>query len=279
MHTRATRCFFLLVLVAVLPACKLAVIVDEGGDVAADTTGFDCEEFSNCVFIVEDTSFRVAFTAEPKTGFEFSHWQGGPGYLCPGSPNPTCVLDASIPGLEDEIASDKTYSLRPVFQPIQAEAGSGLVLMDSDPGGSKTIGDVVGFDGKLPTVRVKAYDVEVLLEGATLLGVVGSPANSSQDIFFDQPDCEGQAFLFEQPTYLSNTIARGKLLTRNDLGGTRELWVVRPETPAQTYRALSIRTAGFCSPWLTDFRVEPPAELLVNDFNALFPPPYRLEPQ
>jgi hypothetical protein len=272
---------FLLVLalIAALPACKLAVLVDEGGDVEANVSGFDCDEFNNCVFIIEDTSFNVAFTAIPKADFQFSHWQGGPRYLCPGSPNPTCALDAGVPGIENEVASDKTYSLRPVFVREQASFRSRFVILDSDPNGRKPVGEVVsvdyaGFSHLAASVLLKVSGAQFILayRGENFLNV---DSGSNNSVFFNSADCTGSAYFVNGFT-LSDTFTMARMVTRADAGGVREIWAVRPDTSPRTFGAYSLLENGACVEFSAPLYNAYPAELLVSDFNALFPPPYNI---
>jgi hypothetical protein len=105
----------------VLQACKLAVIVVEGGEVQSIGSG-TCPESTICVHQVSDTSFSETFTAVPDSGWAFVKWNAGGGFFCQGSTDPACVVssvgtegDASIEAL---IASNKTFYIMPIFEPI-----------------------------------------------------------------------------------------------------------------------------------------------------------------
>ena len=107
---------FLTILVA---ACKVAVLVVEGGEVHSTGSG-TCAEGAICMVEVSDTNFSDAFTAVPNQGWYFARWNKGRGFLCGNRPDPTCVVStmgtAGNATIEAVIASDETFYLMPVFE-------------------------------------------------------------------------------------------------------------------------------------------------------------------
>lgn len=110
--------------ITVLPACKLALIVVEGGYVTGSNGG-GCQVQvpqlwgSACLQKINDTDYSNTFTAVPDPGWQFVKWYSGPGFLCGGSNNPGCAV--STVGTEGNataeaiIASDSTVYLMPIF--------------------------------------------------------------------------------------------------------------------------------------------------------------------
>lgn len=98
----------LLPLALLATGCRIALTVTSGGDVLSLSGTNDCAGGSLCEYEVIDTSFIETFTAAPREGYVFSKWQGGAGYLCPESINPTCTIEnglvAQLPAAQREIA-------------------------------------------------------------------------------------------------------------------------------------------------------------------------------
>lgn len=116
-----TRLFIVLVILAatsVLSACKVAILVVEGGEVQSIGSG-TCAEGTICIVEVNDTNFHEEFTAVPNSGWYFIKWNSGGGFLCQDSANPTCVVsnvDAKGNELvETVVASSQMFYVMPVF--------------------------------------------------------------------------------------------------------------------------------------------------------------------
>jgi hypothetical protein len=116
---KALRCFLLLGITAVVAACKLAVIVVEGGAVDSMNSG-SCVEGKICLHSVTDPDYNETFIALPKSGWVFEKWASGRRFFCGGSTDPECHLSAQGHGIDELIgsiiASDETFYLMPVFK-------------------------------------------------------------------------------------------------------------------------------------------------------------------
>ena len=111
-------------ILSLLSACKLVVIVEEGGGVQSASGLRDCTTVGTCEFEVSDTSFSDSFTALPGSGFQFVRWQDGGGFLCGNSVNPVCPLSNTNlegnAGAEAFIASDEAVTIKPIFERVSA---------------------------------------------------------------------------------------------------------------------------------------------------------------
>ena len=111
----------ILFVTALVAGCKVAVIVVEGGEVQSIGSG-TCLEGTICIVEVNDTNFSETFTAVPNPGQHFIKWNSGEGFFCGDSTNPTCVLSTvgtdGNEGMEAIIASDQTFYLMPIFEPV-----------------------------------------------------------------------------------------------------------------------------------------------------------------
>jgi len=117
-----SRLFQVIVFIAVaslLAGCKLAVIVGEGGKVLSQSGSRDCSDTSYCINEITDTNFNETFTAVPKEGYEFVKWQGGWGFRCGDSTNPTCTVLLSGHAFAAAItASYEVGYIMPVFKDV-----------------------------------------------------------------------------------------------------------------------------------------------------------------
>lgn len=134
---RSTQLALALSLSFLATGCKVALTVTSGGDVTSLSGANDCAGGSLCEYEVTDTNFSETFTAVPRAGYVFSKWQGGAGYLCAESTNPTCTIsNAPLEGLPEAqrdvadtvIASGVYYYAQPLFT---------FVGIDTDADGTK----------------------------------------------------------------------------------------------------------------------------------------------
>jgi hypothetical protein len=106
-------------IISIVAGCKIGAAVFEGGDVISDSGTRHCFEGQTCEFQVNDTSFTETFTAQPRTGFEFTKWMAGDGFLCADSTNPSCtVSNVALAGNSTAdvfIASDSMFYIMPEF--------------------------------------------------------------------------------------------------------------------------------------------------------------------
>ncbi len=117
MNRSNIKALLIISLAILATGCKLALTVTSGGDVTSITGTRDCAGGSLCEYEVTDTTFVDSFTAVPRAGYVFSKWQGGAGYLCADSTNPTCTvsnsliesLDGAVREIADTIVASGTY--------------------------------------------------------------------------------------------------------------------------------------------------------------------------
>ncbi len=106
----------------VLSGCKLAIAVTSGGEVISESGTYRCTSSRVCEIQISEDDFDETFTAVPAEGYEFEKWQGGPGFNCPGSTDPSCrVTNTGFLALFGEFAvthlgSDKIDHLMPIFK-------------------------------------------------------------------------------------------------------------------------------------------------------------------
>ena len=115
----ARNAILILSIAAVTSACKLAVIVVEGGEVNALNSGTRCEG-AICIVEVNDTGFSEIFFADEKEGWYFKEWNKGHGFFCGGSNYPVCSVSfEGYEGTEEAqavVESPETFYLMPVFK-------------------------------------------------------------------------------------------------------------------------------------------------------------------
>ncbi len=106
----------------ILSGCKLAIVVTSGGEVVSASGQHDCASRRVCEIEITTDDFTETFTAIPAPGYEFEKWQGGPGFNCPDSTDPNClVTNNGFLVLFGEsavmhLASDKIDHLMPIFK-------------------------------------------------------------------------------------------------------------------------------------------------------------------
>lgn len=121
MRVQLPRIFALLVSIALLAGCRVAVIVGPGGVVESNSSAMDCPIGTVCTFGVVDTDLNETLTAIASPGWHFVRWQAGTDFLCGNLVSATCVLNntgfAGNSDVEALIASGKKYYVSPVFEP------------------------------------------------------------------------------------------------------------------------------------------------------------------
>ena len=130
-NSRSLKCLLVVAIISLVSACKIAVIVVEGGAVESDFGwGPTCTEGTVCIHEVNSTGSSRYFAAVPKPGWRFVEWKSGDDFLCPASVSSECeavnpagnAVGAAI------VASSKTFYLMPIFAPL-TEIGA-TVTMD-----------------------------------------------------------------------------------------------------------------------------------------------------
>jgi hypothetical protein len=124
-----------------LYACKLVVIVPEGGRVVTED-GFVCEAGEPCTIEVNTDTFDSTFTAEPAEGYTFTRWATIKDGFCGYTTAPCHLFTkgfAESPVLMNILAGDREFYLRPVFvkynieywQNVLAEIEQGTFTTDT----------------------------------------------------------------------------------------------------------------------------------------------------
>lgn len=112
----------LLMTMLLLAACRLEVIVPEGGRVTSASGNFDCGEASTCQQNITSGDFEETFTAVPNSGYRFVAWGSETQERCSGS-SESCTL--SLRGFPISVrnrilGSDSVIRLRPIFEATEA---------------------------------------------------------------------------------------------------------------------------------------------------------------
>lgn len=132
MTARLFKIFGVLAITGMVTGCKLAVIVPSGGDVTSASGTKNCTGGSLCEHNITAANFNETFTAVARPGYVFTKWSAGPGFRCPNSTNPTCVISnvgaAGNPAVEAVIATGQHFYAMPLFD---------FVGIDTDADGIK----------------------------------------------------------------------------------------------------------------------------------------------
>ncbi|MFV8818599.1 hypothetical protein [Haliea sp. E17] len=118
METRWAKRLVVVVLIALLPACRLVVEVPAGGSVVSQSGAYQCGPGSTCTLEVVDQNFSEVFAARPAGNNAFLGWAAGAGALCANRQG-NCAL--STRGFADNasllaiLESGRSFYLRPVF--------------------------------------------------------------------------------------------------------------------------------------------------------------------
>ena len=131
------KSLLILSLTAAVTGCKVAVIAPSGGDVTALDATRRCQGGNICEFNIEDKTFNESFTAVARPGYVFSKWAAGPGFLCPDSVNPTCVVNNTVlptgyPAFDAVIAGDMFFYAMPLFDFVGIDTDEDGILNHLD---------------------------------------------------------------------------------------------------------------------------------------------------
>lgn len=112
------KALLVIILTAFTSACKINIIMPEGGRVVS-SGGLSCEEGQSCAVDVSSTQFDQTFSAQAKPGYRFSHWRKNHRFFCGGQATP-CHLYTTAFGTNAGLLSflskpDEIFYLQPVF--------------------------------------------------------------------------------------------------------------------------------------------------------------------
>ena len=129
------KCRWLMIVTvsALLAACRLEIVVPEGGKVTTVSGNYECLSGERCVIEVVDALFDETFIGVPDQGYSF-RWQRAPGAFCGGKQTDcrlSTVLFADNNALLGLLETDLVLFLKPKFwtadQPEVSGLGSGTV--------------------------------------------------------------------------------------------------------------------------------------------------------
>lgn len=81
-----------------LAACKIEVIVPEGGAVKSESGTYECEAGKTCEVSVTDIFFDEVFVAHPDDGMEFTGWKKRDRGFCGGNTKPCALTTEAFEG-------------------------------------------------------------------------------------------------------------------------------------------------------------------------------------
>ncbi len=114
---RLPRVLAIIILAALLGACKIVIIAPENGRVTS-ASGEVCLAGETCVIEVSTADYEDVFTAVPNAGYTFKRWKAADGHFC-GNGTGTCRLSTvgfdAFPQLMAVLASDDEFFMTPIF--------------------------------------------------------------------------------------------------------------------------------------------------------------------
>jgi hypothetical protein len=141
---RTLKCLLMTATVSLVAACRLEVMVSDGGIVISESGGRDCTGASYCINDIDDPYFNDTFTAIANPGYEFVRWQAGEGFLCGDDADVTCSISISGgPFAEAIVASGVSLYIMPVFK---------YLGLDTDGDGMDNRKDPDDDDDRVPDV-------------------------------------------------------------------------------------------------------------------------------
>ena len=68
------RILLIILVCSLTVACKIEIVVPEGGSVRSDSGAYICSSDQKCTVDVVDAFFQETFRAIPDEGYEFTNW-------------------------------------------------------------------------------------------------------------------------------------------------------------------------------------------------------------
>jgi hypothetical protein len=103
-----------------LVACRIEIIVPDGGQVSSNSGTYFCAENARCVIDVIDTHFMETFSASAIEGYTFAGWRKKDRGFCGGRRAPCKLSTKDFAGKESLLAilaSNETFYLEPLIYP------------------------------------------------------------------------------------------------------------------------------------------------------------------
>lgn len=120
-----SRLALLFLFCTTLAACKIKIIVPDGGEVTTESGTYTCAAGNTCTIEVSDILFDEIFHAAPSSGYEFSGWKKRDKGLCGGNSSPCALSTTAFGGNNSLMAfleSDEVFYLEPEF--VESEENS-----------------------------------------------------------------------------------------------------------------------------------------------------------
>lgn len=122
---RSSRWVAVALAILMLAACKIRIIVPEGGSVETQSGAYSCASGKRCNIDVLDFYFDQTFIAKPANGYTFKFWKSGDRRFCGNDSNPchlmtTIFTGAWVPVVQPFLENpNEIFYLKPVFEPLK----------------------------------------------------------------------------------------------------------------------------------------------------------------
>lgn len=120
----AMRALLILLACTVIAACRIEIVVPEGGYVTSESGDYSCTAGRKCIMDVVDIFFDETFQAIPDSGHSFKQWKKREKGLCGGQDSPCRLATTGFGGNADLMAildSEAVFWLEPVFEQSSEE--------------------------------------------------------------------------------------------------------------------------------------------------------------
>ncbi|KAA1194086.1 hypothetical protein F0M18_01180 [Pseudohalioglobus sediminis] len=183
-------------------ACKVEIIVPEGGRVLTESGAYNCSEGKTCTIDVVDIFFDEVFQALPEEGYLFEGWKKRDNGFCGGKDEACSLSTKDFAGNDLLLAileSDETFFLQPVFSRVDAirsqarklyisDGISGIIVdtnkwIETDTFGfNVNYADWVYLDGSLYGIRSSGtvYKINPLTGDVAVVGSSGLSTGSTE---------------------------------------------------------------------------------------------------
>lgn len=223
---RGVRTAAALVLCLLISACKVEVVVPEGGAVAQISRHrFVCDAGQTCQIDIRDAVFNDYFAADPRPGWKFDGWAKGDRHLFGGSrENPIRLSTWGFAGtgLMDILRSEQVFYLRPKF--VRESENDNTVAAWSLENSKLWTGDQL--EGRTPycdkgTIRWNQAIMGFDVNGDEVTEII-LPISCYQEWLVDVPEIHNTQVIAAWRMFCSDP-ARGHYDCTRERFGTREI--------------------------------------------------------